>query len=142
MKEIGRVLVADERSCEVEFERSSACASCGACSRFEGQSMRTTLSNTLGAKPGDLVEVEMSARNVLGASAWAYIFPLCMMVLGAVFGRWVLKLVGIAAEWPVAVIALAFVGLSFAALRLLNPYFAARRGFTPLMVAILNKDEC
>jgi sigma-E factor negative regulatory protein RseC len=137
MKEIGQVVEIAGSNCRVEFIRTSACESCGACMRFGEKCMTVTMSNALHAVVGDQVVVEMSAKSVIGAGLWAYIFPLCMLVIGAVAGKTVLPLIGVNGDIPTAICALAFVGLSFLILRWLNPYFAKRRGFLPLMVEIL-----
>ncbi len=137
MKEIGQVIRIQNDDCQVEFARTSACESCGACMRFGEKSMTVTMENTLGAKPGDAVVVEMSAKSVIGAGMWAYVFPLFMLVIGAIVGKLVMPMLSIKGDTMVAIIALAFVGISFLILKWLDPFFAKRKGFKPKMVEII-----
>jgi sigma-E factor negative regulatory protein RseC len=141
VREIGTVVQADQDNCRIEFVRSSACEKCGACTKFGEKSMCVTLPNAINAQAGDTVEVEMSSKNVIGASLWAYIFPLCMLVAGAIIGKWISSMLSINGDWIVAVAALVFAGISFLILRLMNPYFANRQGFKPVMVEILNSKN-
>ncbi len=137
MRETGHIVRIEGINCLVEFTRTSACESCGACTRFGEKSMSVTLPNSLNAQVGDFVCVEMSAKSVVGAGMWAYIFPLCMLLLGARIGKAVLPLISIDGDLAVAIIALGFTGLSYLILKLLDPYFAKRKGFKPVMVEIL-----
>ena len=138
MREVGHVVSVFGDDCQLEFIRTSACESCGACTRFGEKSMSVTLENSLNAKEGDYVAVEMSAKNVIGAGMWAYVFPLFMLLLGAVFGKNALPAIGLSGDVAVAISALGFTGLSFLILKLLDPFFAKRRGFKPVMVEILH----
>lgn len=73
-KEEGRVLVA--------FDRPEACANCGACLRKN--CTRTWIEGE--AEVGDMVDVEMPAARVVGASALAYLLPLAGLVAGLFIG--------------------------------------------------------
>ncbi len=102
--------------------------------------MCVTLPNTMGVHIGDTVVVEMSARNVIGASAWAYIFPLFMLVLGAYVGKLVMDLFSFNGDWIVAVCSLVFAGIAYIILMMLNPYFAKKRGLRPVMVGVYRAE--
>ena len=141
MREIGRVVTANEAYCEVEFVRSQACAGCQACSRFSDTAMRIRLPNTVGAREGDCVLVEMGAVNVVGASLWAYIFPLIMLLIGGWVGSMVAAAFSIQTDWLAAICALIFAGLGFLVLKILNPYFARKRSFQPVLVRIEENGE-
>jgi sigma-E factor negative regulatory protein RseC len=141
MKETGRVVETLGRDALVEFERTSACESCGACRRFGAQTMRLTLQNAIGARPGDRVVVEMDAKSVVSASLWAYAFPLAMLFLGALVGERLWQSGLFSAQWPIGVLALCAAGLGFGVLRLLTPYFAKKRSLAPMMVEIIGTAD-
>lgn len=140
MKETGRIVSVEGPECQVEFNRSSACESCGACNRFGDSTMRVTMKNTLDGHTGDRVVVEMGAKNVIGASIWAYIFPLFMLILGAYVGKLSMSWFSIQEDWIVAIAALLFAAMAYGILRLLNPYFSKKQGLNPVMVEIYTSD--
>lgn len=137
MKETGRVVSVNDTQCEVIFTRSSACESCGACRRMDGQEMRVQLENRLQARVGDTVRVELGARNLLGASAWAYIFPLLMLFLGVGLGTLVKGAFGLASDVLPALCGLLFTVCAFLILKKLDRVFSKKKGFAPQIVEIV-----
>ncbi|TYC88345.1 SoxR reducing system RseC family protein [Acetobacterium wieringae] len=84
MKEIGTVRSLRGNSAEVEIKRNSACGDCGACHISKDQSvMLTTAKNTVNAKNGETVEVEMQFVNVFVAAFIMYGIPLVAFILGS-----------------------------------------------------------
>ncbi len=77
MKETGKVIQATGKTATVQLTRRSACggncASCGVCPY---QTTEMTLANTLGARPGDTVEIELNTNKVYQAAFLVYILPL------------------------------------------------------------------
>ena len=127
MKEYGRVVETKGDVAMVKFIRTSACGRCHACGMLSTQSeIVVAVPNTLGAKPGDRVAVNIRMQKALGASALAYVFPLFMLILGAFFG-WLL-----AGVWHVfegvdvtmALCAVIFAILAFPLLRLARPLYS------------------
>ncbi len=82
MKETGKVIQATEETATVRLTRQSACggncASCGACPY---QTAEVTVTNTLGAKPGDTIEIELNTKKVYQAAFLVYILPLVCFFL-------------------------------------------------------------
>ncbi len=80
-------------SAEVEITRSSACGeSCASCGLCPGRNAVVEAENSIGAKCGDTVTIDMADKKILGAAFMVYIAPLIMMVIGyfagnAVFGN-------------------------------------------------------
>lgn len=72
----GTVRKTDEKVAYIVIKRESACgencANCGGCKKMN----EITADNTLGAKPGDTVVVEMSDSRVLSAAFMVYMLPL------------------------------------------------------------------
>lgn len=141
MKEMGRVVSVSDKQCEVIFTRSSACESCGACRRMDGREMHAKLDNRLGAKVGDTVRVELGARNLLGASAWAYLFPLLLLFLGVGLGTLLKGALGLANDVLPALFGLMGAACAYFILRKLNPVFAKKKGFAPQMVEIISPGQ-
>ncbi len=84
MKEIGTVKALRGNNAEVEIKRNSACGDCGACHVSKDQSvMLTTAKNSVNAKSGETVEVEMQFANVFVAAFIMYGIPLFAFILGS-----------------------------------------------------------
>lgn len=85
MIEIGTVDSIVGKKAKVIIERSAMCGDCGACQVGKDKlTMETTVLNTVNARVGDRVEVEMAFKNVLMASIIAYGIPLLLFIIGAV----------------------------------------------------------
>ena len=84
-------------SAQVVYVRQSACSGdchkCSGCGAVE-QAMIFTARNPIGARPGDIVNVESATGPVLKAAAVLYMLPLVLFVAGYLVGmQW--KLGGI-----------------------------------------------
>ena len=90
------------------------------------------MDNTLGAKKGDEVYIDMHANTVLKASAIVYGIPIIGLILGVVvgsrFGEIYAAIGGVAS------------GLSFLILKKLEPKFAKMNEFKPRMTAFVNEE--
>ena len=63
MKESGLVTKIDGNTAYVLFERTSACAKCGACGMISGQNdITVTMENALHAREGERVEVQFQLK--------------------------------------------------------------------------------
>ena len=78
--------IVDEKTAKLKMQRHSACTSCGKCQTLssETKEILVEVDNTIGAKIGDHVEVNMDNMNVLKATALAYIVPLVFLMLGTI----------------------------------------------------------
>ena len=74
------------------LQKHSACASCGKCKDLSSESKEilVEVDNTIGAKIGDYVEVNMENINVLKATALAYLVPLAFLLIGTATSYFVL----------------------------------------------------
>lgn len=84
MDQIGYVVEVKDNYAIVDVRRTSACgdkcSSCGGgCSI---PAMRVNIKNTIGAKVGDFVEVEMETKSLMKSAFIAYIIPLIMLIAG------------------------------------------------------------
>lgn len=87
MKEKGEVIEVKGDIAKVRFKRTSACGKCNACGFKRNQNeIVIETKNTLDARVHDMVEMQITSGSILKASAYAYIFPLIMLIIGLVAG--------------------------------------------------------
>lgn len=98
MTEIGYVASIHGEYASVVFKRMSGCghdcASCGG--GCDSSSVTTDIKNTLGAKTGDKVKVEMNQKAFNTMLLWVYVFPLIMLALGISVGTKIFQSMGLA----------------------------------------------
>lgn len=103
MTERGSVVANKNNIAQVRIGRNSACASCGKCGMTEKQKhVDFYVENTLNAKVGDIVEVEIPETNSARLALVAYILPLVPALA--------LMFVAFALNWKEWVALLMFVG--------------------------------
>ena len=97
MEQQGYIIeVIDKKTAKLKMQRHSACASCGKCATTsEKKDIIVEVDNTLGAKVGDKVKVNMETVNVLKAAAIVYIVPLVALLVGTIGTYFVLDLLKI-----------------------------------------------
>jgi len=89
MLEVAVVQSTSGSMAKVRVKRSAMCASCGRCGVLsEGASRYITVDalNPVGARPGDVVRLEMESADILTAAFMAYILPLMSAGLGYFVG--------------------------------------------------------
>ena len=134
MNETGIVVGLENGFATVEFERHSACASCGACMTFGERQMRVVVKNTKNAAVGDRVAVKMSASSFYEAAFLAYALPLAALLLTLFIAS---KLT--ANELIVAAAGLSGCALVYFLLRAFEPKLKQSTRFSPSMAAVLEK---
>lgn len=88
--------IVDEKTAKLKMQRHSACASCGKCvTSSEKKDVLVEVENTVGAKVGDHVEVNMENVKVLKATAFAYLVPLIGLLIGTIGTYSILESIGI-----------------------------------------------
>jgi len=148
MNEYGLVVKNENGVASVQFRRSSACGKCKACGMMAGQNeIIVEVPNDINARVGQLVEVNIVMKKAIKASAIAYIFPLFMLVLGAVLGWLLTDIWSVFANRDVtmAICALIFTALSFLLLKLAAPLYnkTVKRVYTMVGVKMDNdKENC
>jgi sigma-E factor negative regulatory protein RseC len=86
MEEEGRIIKVEENLAQVEVERKSACRACGLCSLRRGNTMIAEADNSIGAKVGERVRIEIPSSIILKGALLFYILPLVALILGMALG--------------------------------------------------------
>lgn len=82
--EVGYVVEATEQVTKIKLGRHSECKSCGACAG--NNNLIVAVNNTVGAKVGDKVCIQMPKDNILPSIYIVYIQPLLLVFMGAIIG--------------------------------------------------------
>lgn len=131
---IGIVTAITDGTARIRFLRGSACAHCGACLTVGDSEMEISLPNTLGAKEGDRVAVDLSPKRVVQASLLAYAVPLLLLIGGVLLGSRY-------ADWAGLALGVAACGISYLILRVVEKSSAKSKRFQPCMTRILEDFE-
>ncbi|QIB26520.1 SoxR reducing system RseC family protein [Caloranaerobacter azorensis] len=140
MDQIGFVSRIEGDRAEVIVRRVSSCGdkctSCkGGCSV---PGIKTTIKNTLGAKPGDYVEIRMNTSIVLKSAFLVYVLPLILMIFGISLSMYLFKNMGYSNYENIGFVAgLLFLGFSFIALKLYDKKIKKNENYKFEMVRIL-----
>lgn len=144
MKEVGIVRNQKGNKAQVSIQRHAACGDCGACHvGRDKMTMNAFAVNAIGAKEGELVEVEMQFTNVMKAAMIAYGIPLVMFFIGAVVGFYMLNPILGAGESPMPAFfaGLGLTALSYMIIRALEKKGVFTKGYEPHITAILDKCD-
>ena len=142
MKEYGTVLKLENGNAVVSIKRNSACSSCGACELGSNHSqMELTLKNTVNAKPGDTVEIELPASQFLKASTILYLVPLIALILGIAIGYYIGIYANMNADIVGAVTGILFTRLSYLSIRRLEPKFKKNTDLNPKIIDIYKGEK-
>ena len=131
---IGIVTAISGGIAQIHFSRGSACAHCGACLTVGESEMEISLPNTLGAKVGDRVSVDLSPKRVVQASLLAYALPLSLLIGGVLLGSRI-------ADWAGLVLGVAACGIGYLILRMIEKRSKHKNRFQPRMTRILEDGE-
>lgn len=110
MVEKGRVINVKDKTARIEIKRVSACGdSCASCKGgCETTNHYVDAVNNVGAKPGDMVDIEMSTKTFMSAVAITYGIPLIMLIIGIASGGTLFKSIGININSDIAGVLLGF----------------------------------
>lgn len=82
MRETGIIVSEKDNQVTVQMVKGDKCENCNLCSTTGPNQMQIEAYNSLGAKVGDMVEVEVPPGKVLGYSFIVFIIPIIMMIAG------------------------------------------------------------
>ena len=135
--------IVDNKTAKLKMQRHSACASCGKCQTLSSESKEilVEVDNSIGAKQGDHVEVNMENMNVLKATALAYLVPLIFLLVGTIVSYFMLDMIistqGIIVELISGIIGIMLMLLSYVILKKNDSKFRDSRKFIPVITKII-----
>ena len=137
--------IIDEKTAKLKMQRHSACASCGKCTTTsEKKDIVVEVDNSIGAKLGDRVAVNMESMNVLKAVGIAYIFPLISLLIGTIGTYYVLQLIENTKNIEVisSTVGIIIMIISFFILRKNDSKLRESRQYIPIITKIIvSKDN-
>ncbi len=143
MEEEGKVIKIEGDLAQVEVERKSACGTCRACTLGTGNTMITEAENSLGAKIGQRVRVEISSREILRGAFLIYILPLLSLILGMVFGITITNRLGLkeSSQAVGLVLGLVFLVLSFVLIWRHNKRVKDKNAYCSKIIQIIEGEK-
>lgn len=142
MLDRGKVIELKGNDAVVQFVETSACAKCGACFRAGKGLVVTTAENSLKAKVGDLVEVEILPKFVITASFLIFILPLIFLLLGYFVGYGIalsLKVTNFAQNIGILTSIIFFI-LAWAGIRVYDSHVKKTQKFQSKIVKIVSSS--
>lgn len=137
--------IIDEKTAKLKMQRHSACASCGKCTTTsEKKDIVVEVDNSIGAKLGDRVAVNMESMNVLKAVGIAYIFPLISLLIGTIGTYYVLQFIENTKNIEVisSTVGIIIMVISFFILRKNDSKLRESRQYIPIITKIIvSKDN-
>lgn len=141
MEQQGYIIeIVDSKTAKLKMERHSACAACGKCaSTSEKQDVIVEVDNSIGARVGDRVSVNMESMNVLKAAAIVYILPLIGLIGGTIATYYILQAIGSInnSELISGAVGLTLMLLTFLILKFNDKKFRDSREYIPIVTKIL-----
>lgn len=134
------VEIIDEKTAKLKLQRHSACAACGKCqTTSEKKDIVVEVDNTLGAKVGDHVEVNMENVNVLKAAGIVYVIPLIALLAGTISAYFILQALNIISniEMMSGVVGLILTAVVFLVIKQNDKRFRDSRNYIPVVTKII-----
>lgn len=143
MREVGRVIEIKEDYALVNVKRKSACGSCCACELGSSKKPEVDVKarRMIECEVGDYVYIEMTAPDMLRASAIAYGIPLLALMFGIVVSYLVLGDKTGASEGLSFFTGLVFMGISFAVIHRYDNKLKESRKYEPALVELAARSE-
>lgn len=132
--------IVDEKTAKLKMQRHSACAACGKCvTSSETKDIVVEVDNSIGARVGDHVEVNMDNVDVLKATVIAYIVPLASLLVGTIGTYFVLDFLEVKSGIEIisAVVGLLLTAITFVIIKKNDRKFRDSRAYIPIVTRIL-----
>ena len=130
MLDQGRVVKSVTKTAWVSFASSANCAKCGACAQSESGTMINEADNQIGAKIGNLVEVEISPLVSTLFPLIVFGVPILFFFLGLGLGSLISELAGI-------MIGLILLLLGFVVVKMFELHVAGNKKYKSRIVRVL-----
>jgi sigma-E factor negative regulatory protein RseC len=104
---------------EVAFQRNEACAKCRACHGLDEKTVGIESINAVGAKKGELVEIDIPSGAIVKSSVIVFLVPIFCLIAGYLITAWLLRLFGliVLSERIAVLVGLTCLALSFYAVK-------------------------
>ena len=135
MLETGRVVEAGGENIKVRVEQKEECKACKACV-FKDNGRVVTVPNTIGAKEGDEVGLEISEAANRLSTMIVFGLPLIMLAVGILIGKLCFE-----AEWAMFVFGFGMLIVSFATIILIDRILRKKKIMTAKAVNIQTKSD-
>ena len=141
--ERGIVTKLDSTTAWVKTTRTSACEACSAkssCNVVEnGEEMEVEAINEAGAQVGDRIIIGIETASLLKASFLLYVFPILLMLAGAIIGQKTGHLLDIDPSLFSAVVGFSFFFVSIWFVKSRGNRMARENKYKPKIIRILNR---
>ena len=135
MRETGIITAVTNGECVVRFDRKAACDKCNMCLRGKNEMyVELVVENSLGAKQGDKVEVEIPDNTILKASFLVYIVPAAAFLIA-------LAATQDMGDWASASIAIGALALTYLGIAIAEKYLKKKKGLIPKMVTLIKAED-
>ena len=145
MKQNGYVVeIVDNITAKIKMEKHSACAACGKCaSAADKKDIVVEVDNTIGAKVGDFVELNMDSMNVLKAASIVYLIPLITLLGGTIISFYALKNIDIYMnkELLSGLVGLILTAIVYIIIKQKDSKLRESREYIPVITKVINKIE-
>lgn len=132
--------IVDDKTAKLKMQRHSACAHCGKCiTSSETKDIVVEVDNSIGAKAGDRVEVNMDGVRVMKATAIAYMIPLVALLAGTIVAYFGLQAIGLNSGIEIisGIVGLVSTGVAFLIIRKNDKKFRDSGEYIPKVTRIL-----
>jgi sigma-E factor negative regulatory protein RseC len=138
--EQGVVIKTDAGATWVKTTRTGACEGCSAkasChSSDAGEEMEVNVINEIGAKAGDRIVLSFETGSLLKATFLLYMFPILLLILGAVIGQETASFFGFNSSGFYAVTGFSFFGAALLIVKIKANQLAKKREYRPKIIKI------
>lgn len=137
------VEIIDDKTVKIKMQKHSACASCGKCtSSTDKKDIIVEADNTIGAKIGDYVEVNMDSINVIKAASIAYIIPLIALLGGTVISYSILNSINLSFNVEIisAAIGLGLTIIAYFIIKSNDSKFRDSRKYIPIITKVIGMN--
>ncbi|NMA04246.1 MAG: SoxR reducing system RseC family protein [Clostridiales bacterium] len=142
MKQNGIIISINKDRAKVMLQRQSACGDCKACKLGRDDTyIEVDAINSVDAKVGDHVEIDMEHQSFLSAAFIVYMLPLFALIGGILIGSAVLSKIGMVEYKDIgsALFGLLLTFMTFVIIRFKEKSLRSDRKFVPVITGVLHE---
>ena len=142
MKQSGIIISVNDDRAKVMLQRQTACGDCKACKLgSEDAKIEVDAINSVNAKIGDHVEIDIEHQSFLSAAFIMYLLPLFALIGGIFIGNAILNMVGMTEykDLGSGLFGLLLTAITYIIIRSKEKSFRSNKKFIPIITSILNE---